>query len=64
MVCHGPDVLTRASVIHLDAYIISDTISESRDWQFMAWFVMVLMSLNPVYHHFEWKFIDNLEDTL
>ena len=56
--------ITRAFVVGFGTHIISATISQGRDWKFVAWFVAFLVSLHPLHHHWKQKFIDDLKDTV
>ena len=56
--------VTRASLVGLGTYIIGNTIGQGRDWKFIVWCVMVLVSLHPLHHCLKQKFIDDLKDTL
>ena len=56
--------VARALVVGPGTHVISNTISQGGDWKFVAWFVMVLVSLHPLHCHLKWKFVDDLKDTL
>ena len=44
--------------------VIGDTVSQSGSREFMAWFVAVLMSFDPIHNDLEGKLFNDLEDPL